>query len=184
MFPINKVSIPLRGVICGVGDRNLQSKEKQMIQKNTRASLHEFNDVYTRIKGHIPVMCPRSNGILMLEGVLVEEIYSLIAPGKVGFSLLTGLLRVYERVVTENKWAGVPDLDRILVNCSTLDSVIRFRNPVFHVPKAHLNPLEVDAAGAGIDSNLPCSLFTGLSEFVRVIAAHYLVDEESNKSTL
>ena len=145
--------------------------------------LNEFNHSYARITGHMPVIDPHSDGISMLEDVPVEEICSLIAPGKVGFALLAGLLQVYERVVNENKWAGVPDLDRILVNCSILDSVMRFRNSVFHVPKAHLNPLEVDAAVSGIDSNLLRSLFTGLSEFIRVIAANCLVDKKSNKFT-
>ena len=55
----------------------------------------------------MPVMDSGSGGISMSEDVPVEEMCLLIASTKVGFSLLAGLLRVYERVVTENKWADV-----------------------------------------------------------------------------
>ena len=141
--------------------------------------LNEFKHAYAGLVGRMPTSPGR--GARVPLDVPGNEMCSLIAPGKVAFALLAGLLRMYGQVVTENPWAAVPALDEVLENGQMLDTAVRFRNSVFHVPKAHLNPLELDRVVTDMGPNLLHSLFMGLSEFLGAIL-HGPAYDQSNMS--
>ena len=159
---------------------NRQGKAIEHVVKNFRHYLHilitvgvlsnEFGNSYAKIMGYMPGTDSGGLRTPVPIDLPLDQMDSLVAPGKAALALLEDILQVYKKVVVENPWASVPDLDKILANHSALNSIRHFRNLVFHVPEAHLDPWKVEASLIDTtDISLLHSLFTGLSKFICII---------------